>query len=120
LVGATVGLLLLVLALGSVTFAVGAATGRRALALAVGAAVAVAPTWPTHSRRCSIDGAWLERLSPFWWYLGNDPLNEGLGLPGAAGWSRWPRQPRRRRGGLRPAGPGRVIGAPGHLLAVPV
>ncbi|GEM_PF-221467 len=84
LLGATIGLLLLVLALGSVTFAVGAATGRRALALAVGAAVAVLAYVANALAPLLDDGAWLERLSPFHWYLGNDPLNEGLGLPGAA------------------------------------
>ncbi len=84
LLGATVGLLLLVLALGSVTFAVGAASGRRALALAVGSALAVL-AYVAHALAPLLDnGAWLERLSPFYWYLGNDPLNEGLGLPGAA------------------------------------
>jgi len=84
LLGATVGLLLLVLALGSVAFAVGAATGRRALALAVGAGVAVLAYVANALAPLLDDGAWLERLSPFHWYLGNDPLNEGLGLPGAA------------------------------------
>jgi ABC-2 type transport system permease protein len=84
LLGATVGLLLLVLALGSVTFAVGAATGRRALALAVGAAVAVLAYVANALAPLLDDGAWLERLSPFYWYLGNDPLNEGLWVSGAA------------------------------------
>ena len=83
LVGATMGLLLLVLALGSVTFAVGAATGRRALALAVGAAVAVLAYVANALAPLLDDGAWLERLSPFHWYLGNDPLIEGLWVPGA-------------------------------------
>lgn len=84
LVGATIGLILLVLALGSVAFAVGAATGRRALALAVGATVAVFGYMANALAPLLDDGAWLERLSPFFWYLGNDPLNEGLGLAGAA------------------------------------
>lgn len=83
-IGATIGLVLLVLALGSVTFAVGAATGRRALALAVGATVAVLGYVADALAPLLDDGAWLERLSPFSWYLGNDPLNEGLGLAGAA------------------------------------
>jgi ABC-2 type transport system permease protein len=84
LIGATVGLILLVLALGSVAFAVGAATGRRALALAVGATVAVLGYMANALAPLLDDGAWLERLSPFFWYLGNDPLNEGLGVAGAA------------------------------------
>lgn len=83
LLGATVGLALLVLALGSVAFAVGAATGRRALALAVGATVAVFGYMANALAPLLDEGAWLERLSPFYWYLGNDPLNEGLGVAGA-------------------------------------
>ncbi|MFO7779596.1 MAG: ABC transporter permease subunit [Nitriliruptoraceae bacterium] len=83
LLGATVGLGLLVLALGSVAFAVGAATGRRALALTVGATVAVFGYMADALAPLLDDGAWLERLSPFFWYLGNDPLNEGLGVAGA-------------------------------------
>lgn len=83
LIGATVGLILLVLALGSVAFAVGAATGRRALALTVGAAIAVFGYMADALAPLLDDGAWLERLSPFFWYLGNDPLNEGLGVAGA-------------------------------------
>lgn len=83
LIGATVGLILLVLALGSVAFAVGAATGRRALALTVGAAIAVFGYMADALAPLLDDGAWLERLSPFFWYLGNDPLNEGFGVAGA-------------------------------------
>ena len=83
LLGATIGLALLVLALGSVAFAVGAATGRRALALAVAAGVAVLGYMANALAPLLADGEWLERLSPFAWYLGNDPLNEGLGLAGA-------------------------------------
>ena len=83
LIGATIGLVLLVLALGSVAFAVGAATGRRAVALAVGATIAVFGSMANALAPLLDDGAWLERLSPFFWYLGNDPLNEGLGRAGA-------------------------------------
>ncbi len=82
--GATVGLWLLVLALGNVAFAVGAATGRRGLAVAVGAGVAVGAYVANALAPLLEDGDWVARLSPFHWYLGNDPLNEGLGLPGAA------------------------------------
>ena len=82
--GATVGLWLLVLALGNVSFAVGAATGRRGLAVAVGSGVAVAAYVTNALAPLLEDGEWVARLSPFHWYLGNDPLNEGLGLPGAA------------------------------------
>ncbi len=83
LVGATLGLFLLVLALGSVTFAVGAVTGRRSVALAVGAGVAVAAYVSNALAPLLDDGRWLELVSPFHWYLGNDPLNEGLSVVGA-------------------------------------
>ncbi|MFP4148985.1 MAG: ABC transporter permease subunit [Nitriliruptoraceae bacterium] len=81
--GATVGLALLVLAHGTVAFAVGAATGRRAWALGVGAGFAVAAFMANALGPMLEDGAWLERASTFWWYLGNDPLVEGLALAGS-------------------------------------
>ncbi len=83
LAGATVGLALLVLAHGTVAFAVGAATGRRAWALGVGAGFAVAAFMANALGPMLEDGAWLEQASTFWWYLGNDPLVEGLGLAGS-------------------------------------
>lgn len=80
---ATVGLGLLVLAFGTVTFAVGAATGRRGIALGIGAGVATASFVANGLAPMLEDGAWLERLTPFAWYLGSDPLVEGLGLAGS-------------------------------------
>lgn len=79
---ATVGLGLLVVALGTVAFAVGAVTGRRAWALGLGAGLAVASFMANALGPMLEDGAWLERASPFWWYLGNDPLVEGLEVAG--------------------------------------
>lgn len=85
LAGATVGLALLGLALASVTFAVGAATGRRSPALVAGAAVGVAAFMSNALAPMLDNGAWLERLSPFWWYLGEEPLLQGLQPWGALG-----------------------------------
>lgn len=82
---ASVGLALLVVALGTVTFAVGAATGRRAWALGVGSGLAVVSFMANALGPMLDNGAWLEQASPFWWYLGNDPLVEGLGLAGSLG-----------------------------------
>jgi ABC-2 type transport system permease protein len=80
---ASVGLALLVVALGTVAFAVGAATGRRSWALGIGAGLAVASFMANALGPMLENGDWLERASPFWWYLGNDPLVEGLGLAGS-------------------------------------
>ncbi len=80
---ATVGLAQLVVALGTVAFAVGAATGRRAWALGIGAGLAVASFMANALGPMLENGDWLEQASPFWWYLGNDPLVEGLGLAGS-------------------------------------
>jgi ABC-2 type transport system permease protein len=75
---ASLGLWLFVLAIGSVTFAVGAATGRRALALGVGAAVAVV-SYMANALGPMVDGlGWLEDVSPFGWYLRGDPLAQGI------------------------------------------
>jgi ABC-2 type transport system permease protein len=80
---ASIGLALLVIALGTVAFAVGAATGRRAWALGVGAGLAVASFMANALGPMLENGDWLERASPFWWYLGSDPLVEGLPLSGS-------------------------------------
>ncbi len=85
IVATTLGLFLLVIAVGSVGFAAGAATGRRAVALAVGAGLAVAAYVANALAGLLDNGAWLEWISPFAWYLGNDPLVAGLSVAGAAG-----------------------------------
>lgn len=82
---ATLGLWLFVLAMGSLTFAVGAATGRRALALGVGAGVAVA-SYMANAIGPMADGlGWLEDVSPFGWYLRGDPLTQGIDPVGFGG-----------------------------------
>jgi ABC-2 type transport system permease protein len=72
------GLLLLTLALSSVAFAVGAVTGRRVIALGAGAAVAVAAYLADALAPMLDDGRWLEAISPFSWYLGSEPLVNGI------------------------------------------
>ncbi|MEX2550485.1 MAG: ABC transporter permease subunit [Nitriliruptoraceae bacterium] len=84
LAATTLGLTVFTTALASVTFAVGAATGRRVVALATGAGLAVAGYIANALASLMDDGAWLERLSPFAWYLGNEPLRNGLSLGGMA------------------------------------
>lgn len=82
---AALGLWLFVVAMGAVTFAVGAATGRRGTALAVGSGVAVA-SYMAHALAPMAAGAgWLADVSPFAWYLGGDPLVEGVSAGGYSG-----------------------------------
>lgn len=80
-----VGLLLLAAAIGSVAFAAGAATGRRAVAVAVGAAVAVTAYLADAAADLVADGAWLQAVSPFSWYIATEPLEDGLAPGGVAG-----------------------------------
>jgi ABC-2 type transport system permease protein len=76
----TLGLVLLALGFGTVALAVGAVIGRRGLVLGVAAALAVAaylanavaPQVP------SLEAT--QKLSPFYYYLGGDPLRTGLDL----------------------------------------
>jgi ABC-2 type transport system permease protein len=66
------------LVFASLAYAVGAATGRRSLALSVSAAAAVV-AYLADSFFVQIDSLkWTERLSPFQWYLGGEPLKNGL------------------------------------------
>lgn len=85
IVETTLGLFLLVLAVGSVGFAAGVVTGRRVVALSVGAGLAVLSYMANALAPLLDDGAWLEAISPFAWYLASEPLVEGLSLLGALG-----------------------------------
>lgn len=77
-----VGLLLVAAAHASVTFGLGAATGRRTLAVAGGAGLAVLG-YVSDAIAALVDGGrWLELASPWSWYLGADPLVDGFDLPG--------------------------------------
>lgn len=79
---ATLGLWLFVLAMGAVSFAAGAVTGRRGIALGTGAGVTVA-AYLAHTLAPMIDGAdWLHTVSPYSWYLHGDPLTTGVDLAG--------------------------------------
>jgi ABC-2 type transport system permease protein len=84
LLAMTVGLLLFALAFGTVAFAVGAATGRRAVALGGTAALAVV-SYIAHAIGPQLEGgAWMDKVSPFGWYLSGDPLINGWDLGGLA------------------------------------
>jgi ABC-2 type transport system permease protein len=74
----SLGLLLLTLAVSAVALAAGAATGRRAVALGVGAGVAVVG-YIADALGAVVDGAaWLADLSPWSWYLAEDPMTTGV------------------------------------------
>lgn len=74
-------LLLLVLGFGTLALAVGAATGRRGTAIGVAAALAVlAYMFNAIGPQAGFD--WMTTVSPFGWYLGNDPMLEGLDVAG--------------------------------------
>jgi ABC-2 type transport system permease protein len=69
---------------GALTFAVGAATGRRALALAVGAIGGVL-AYASNGIIPQVQGLeWVTRYSPFTWLNGADPLANGMS-PGYVG-----------------------------------
>lgn len=80
LAGST-GLLLLVIGFGTVGLAVGAITGRRALGLGVAAALAVV-AFIFDAVGPTVDAGWMTAVSPFSWYLEDDPLLEGFDVQG--------------------------------------
>lgn len=77
---ASLGLLLLGLLFGTLALAVGAATGKRAVATGVAGTVAVAGYV---IRALSENVSWMSGwrwISPFHYYLGSDPLHNGFNL----------------------------------------
>jgi hypothetical protein len=69
--------LLLVLAFGTITMAVGAVTGRRVHALAVAAALAVV-AFVLDAIGPLVGADWMTAVSPFSWYIEPNPLAEGF------------------------------------------
>lgn len=68
---------------GALAFAIGAATGRRALTLGSSAAVAVV-AYLANGAIPQVQGLeWTRNLSPFHWYLGGKPLQNGLDAGGS-------------------------------------
>jgi ABC-2 type transport system permease protein len=65
---------------GSLAFAVGAATGRRSLAIGAGAGIAVFG-FAANGVLPQVEGLeWIKRYSPFDWLNGNAPLQNGVEL----------------------------------------
>jgi ABC-2 type transport system permease protein len=82
IVAAGLGLNLIAIAFATITLAAGAITGRRAIAVAVGASITVS-SYVAHALSGIVErGALLERISPFSWYLAGDPVAEGVPLVG--------------------------------------
>lgn len=70
------------IAFAALAFALGAATGRKGIALAGSAAVAVLG-YLANAVFPQVEGlAWTRNLSPFHWYLGGHPLSQGVDATG--------------------------------------
>ena len=83
LLAGSAGLLLLALGFGFVALAVGAALGRRGPALGVAAVIAVL-AFVFDALGPVVELQWMSEVSPFYWFLGNDPLIRGFDWPGLA------------------------------------
>lgn len=78
LLAASLGLLLFAGALGTLALGIGSFTGRRGLALGVASAVAALSYVLAYVGRLVEGGEWLERVSPYHWYIGAEPLTNGV------------------------------------------
>ena len=68
---------------GALTYAVGAATGGKSLALGIGSGVGVLG-YVANGIIPQVEGLeWVENLSPFHWLTGGDPLRNGLQVGGS-------------------------------------
>jgi ABC-2 type transport system permease protein len=81
LVAVTAGMLLFLGGLGTLALAVGAITGRRAIALGVAAGLAVA-AYMLNAIGPTVDAPWMEMISPFAWFVGDQPLANGFDWAG--------------------------------------
>ena len=81
LAAAGVGLWLFGGAFGTLAFAVGAATGRRGVALGVASGAAVMAYLFAYLGPL-VDAGWMESVSPYGWYTSNEPLTNGFDWPG--------------------------------------
>ncbi len=70
------------LASGAVALAIGAGTGRRALANGGAAAVAILGWLVNSFAPLASSVSWLKYLAPFYYYAGHDPLGHGVDVTG--------------------------------------
>jgi ABC-2 type transport system permease protein len=83
LTAAVVMCYLLAMAFGAIALAVGAATGRRGLAIGVTGGIAAA-SWLVDLLAPAADATeWLQYLSPMHYYLDAEPMLRGLGVAGS-------------------------------------
>lgn len=82
LLAGSLGLWLFGGALGTLAFALGAATGRRGYAVGTAAAVATLSYVLAYLGPLVEGAAWMEQLSPYHWYVGGDPLTDGVAWGG--------------------------------------
>lgn len=81
LVAASVGLLMLVITFGTVAYAIGAATGRRGVALGAASGLAVV-TYMLSAIGPMVGAGWMTAISPWSWYIQNSPLINGWDIKG--------------------------------------
>ncbi len=79
----SLNLILLAIVLGALAIGVGAATGRRGPVLAGTAGVGVL-AYAANSLASVINADWLKYLSPFHYYIGGEPLRNGIQWTDAA------------------------------------
>jgi len=77
LAAATLQLLLVVGFFGTTTFAAGAMTGRKAVALGAGAGLAVV-SWMFNAIGPLADQTWMAAVSPIGWYMDDNPITRGF------------------------------------------
>lgn len=81
LLAGTAGLLLLTVGFGTLAFSIGAATGKRTTATGAAAALAVL-AFMFDALGPVVDLQWMSEVSPFYWYLGANPLIDGFDVTG--------------------------------------
>jgi len=69
--------------IGTAAYAAGAASGRRAVALGVGAVLGIV-AFLFNAIGPVVDLGWMTAASPVYWYLGNEPLDNGFAWAGIA------------------------------------
>ena len=80
MIAANVGAWLLGLVFGALALALGSITGKRGLTMGVSAGIAVAAFF-LYGLAPLVDALEpAQKLSPFWWYLGPKPLNNGFDI----------------------------------------
>lgn len=84
LAAATLSAFLVAVLYGTLALAIGAATGRRSLAIGLTAALAVAAYLVNVLAPLASSLAGVKRLSPFYYYASSDPLRHGIDAGGPA------------------------------------